>query len=75
MKKFHVTASVTISISTTVTAETADDAKRIALAHPMQGFCHSCSGGRHSQHDPIDEWVISGELDGEPQIIGAEVLR
>lgn len=66
MTRYIVNGHVTVSISTTVEAKSVREAKRLALEQPMQSFCSQCSSG----HD--EQWVTSGELDGEPQIDSVE---
>ena len=60
MKKYIVTGLVTISVHTEVFAETAEDAIEMAQERPLQSICHYCSGQK-----PVDQWITSGELDGE----------
>lgn len=67
MAEFVVVSEVTISMHTRVEAKTAKEAVRVAEGRGMVGLCHQCSGG-----DPREEWVTSGELDGEPQKIRVE---
>ena len=63
MGRYIVNGHVTISISTTVVASSVVAARRKALERGMQSLCHQCATG-----DPEEEWVTSGELDGEPVI-------
>jgi hypothetical protein len=65
--KFSVFATVTISISTEVEANTPQEAAEIAGERGMIGLCHQCASG-----DPEQEWVTSGELDGTPENVRAE---
>lgn len=62
MKTYRVVSLVTISIHTDVEASNEAEAQKIAMGRGMVSLCHSCARG-----DPGDEWVTSGELDGEPQ--------
>lgn len=62
MKTYRVVSLVTISIYTDVEARSTGEAKKLAMERGMVSLCHSCARG-----DPGEEWVTSGELDGEPQ--------
>ncbi len=66
---YRVSATVTISCFTDVVARGAEEAAEIAAERQMQGLCHQCSGG-----DSEREWSLSGELDGEPEVVDAEPL-
>jgi hypothetical protein len=66
--KYRVNALVTISIHTDVEAESEQEAYDLAYDRPMQSFCHHCAGG-----DPEEVWSTSGELDGEPINLAAEL--
>lgn len=68
MKKYLVTGLVTISVHTFVEASSSEEAREKALDHPMVGLCHQCAGGKDQE-----EWVTSGELDGEVEIVNVEV--
>jgi hypothetical protein len=59
---------MTISVHTTVYADSPEEAKEIALKErsPMS-LCYQCSHG-----EPESEWVTSGELDGEPDVQDVE---
>jgi hypothetical protein len=61
--KFRINGTVTISIHTEVEAESEEEAKEKAFEQPLQSFCAQCADA-----DDSEEWVISGELDGEPVI-------
>lgn len=61
MKTFRVTAEVTISMSTLVEAVSAAAARKEALNRGMVSLCHQCATGNDRE-----EWITSGELDGEP---------
>ena len=65
--RFRVTAEVTISISTLVEAKTARGALKQAKERGMVSLCHQCALG-----DDKQEWVTSGELDGEPRNLRVE---
>lgn len=64
MKRYRVTANVTISVSTIVHAQSASAAKKLAEKRGMMSLCHQCAGSESETH----EWVTSGEIDGEPEI-------
>lgn len=68
MPKYRVSGLLTVSVSTCVEADTEAEAKELAMANPNVGLCHQCAGG-----DEDSEWVTSGELDGEPTELRAEV--
>jgi hypothetical protein len=68
LKRYAVTAQVTISIHTYVKAETPEEAYNIAEARPMVGLCYQC-GGDGSVNE---EWCTSGELDGSPDKMRVE---
>ncbi len=61
MKRYRVCGVVTISISTVVHAKSKAAAEKAALERGMVSLCHQCADG-----DQDEEWVTSGELDGEP---------
>ncbi len=59
---FDVSATVTISISTQVEAETAEEAKTIAEDREMPSLCYQCSRGNRRR-----QWAPGGgEFDGSP---------
>ena len=62
MKAYRVTGFITISVSTVVRAKSKKEAIGAAKDQPMIGLCHQCSSGTDTE-----EWVTSGELDGEPR--------
>lgn len=62
---------VTISVLTDVEAESEDEAIRLAEERSVIGLCHQCGGNRTRD----EEWVTSGELDGEPQELTAEKMK
>lgn len=68
MKTYNVTAEVTISVHTTVTANSKDEAADVAAQRPLISLCHQCGGGQ-----PYEEWCTSGELDGDPDKFKVEV--
>ena len=65
--KFRVTAEVMISVSTLVDAKTERGAIEQASKRGMVSLCRQCAQGEAEQ-----EWVTSGELDGEPYNLRAE---
>lgn len=67
LKRYRVTAEITIRVSTVVLATSASAAVRLAGDQPMMSLCHQCADGSQE-----NEWVTSGELDGEPQNLQAE---
>lgn len=58
MSKYTFGALVTISVSTTVEADSEEEALDIAEGRDMQGLCHYCARSKG------DFWSTSGELDG-----------
>lgn len=64
--KYAVTGVVTISIWTTVEAESEEDAVFEAEGRPMMNFCHYCASS-----DSSKRWVAS-ELDGTPYDLSVE---
>lgn len=62
MPKFHFTAEITVSATTTVEADTEEQAREIADERTAR-----ISRGPGDEGDD-DEWVIE-EADGEPQAI------
>lgn len=69
MAKYFVTGVVTISVNTGVEADSAEEAKEKANERSIMSLCHFCAHGENRD----SEWVTSGELDGEPQDIKAEL--
>lgn len=61
--------AMTISVMTDVLAKGLDEAAELAAERQNMGLCHQCAGG-----EPKREWVTSGELDGEAEVIDAEIL-
>lgn len=64
MKRYFVTSSIVITVHTEVEANSVREAKRIALGRGVMSLCHHCASIEGS-----DEWVTSGELDGQPEKI------
>ncbi len=68
LKRYRVTAEVTISVTCLVEARSKKHARELAANADTQGLCHSCS----AENDPESpEWRAS-ELDGEPKILSVE---
>ena len=67
LKRFRVSAEVTISMHTDVDAANEEQARDLALDAGMMSLCHQCAG-----EDGDGQWVTSGELDGEPTVIEVE---
>jgi hypothetical protein len=67
LKRYRVTAEITISVSTVVMAKSEKAALDLAQDQPMQSLCHQCANG-----EDATEWVTSGELDGVPKNLRAE---
>jgi len=65
MKRFRVSAEVTISLSTVVMAKDEKEAIELASARGMTSIVN------HSQ-DEDSEWITSGEIDGDPMNLVAE---
>ena len=63
MKKFNLTAQVTISISTTVEAETLEGAIEISKGREIQ------KANNWNTEEQAEEVWISDDFDGEPQNI------
>lgn len=66
-RNFTVSATVTISIHCHVKAQTKAAAKRKALDLPLPSLCHQCGS-----NSGVEEWSLSGELDGELQNVEVE---
>lgn len=60
-RRWRVVAEVTISVHTDVEAETEEQAREIAAERSVMRLCWSCSS-----KDGTEQWVTSGELDGDP---------
>lgn len=61
--QYMVTADCTISLHVTVYATSRAEAKRKASQFPVMSLCHQCASGVVGCEG--EEWVTSGELDGE----------
>lgn len=61
--KYQVSGVMTIGVFCIVEANSEAEARERAEEADIMTFCHQCAGP-----DPTDQWVTSGELDGEPQI-------
>lgn len=59
MSEYTFVINATISLSTTVQADSLSEAIEVAQSRAVQGLCHQCSGGR-----PTCEWGT--EIDCEP---------
>lgn len=70
MARYVVAGQVTISVHTVVEAKSKAAAKREAQSRGVQGLCHYCAS-----RDSGEEWVTSGELDGEPKITEIEAMQ
>ncbi len=68
-KRYRLSGTLTISVCTDVEAASPEEACKILEdeGRPVVTLCHQCSGG-----NSFVEWVTSGELDGEPEIIDDE---
>lgn len=65
LKRYLVTGELTISVCTDVLAASPAQAKNLARQRGIMSLCHQCAGD-----DTItEEWVTSGDLDGEPRNI------
>ena len=72
MKRYRINALVTISLTTYVTAESREEAIENCEAEMPQlpQLCHECSS-----NDGDGQWSLSGEIDGDPQIQSAELVK
>ena len=60
--KYRVSTTCTISLHTDVEADSQEEAIKKAFdERGVMSLCNQCSGGQSEE-----EWVTSGELDGEP---------
>jgi len=67
MATFHLTAEVTISVTTTIEADSEEQAREKATALGLPTLCYQCS---RAGEDPEDGyWNVGSELDGEATII------
>lgn len=67
MKRYRLTSTITISVTTVVRARSPKAAKEAGLDTPVMTLCHQCASG-----DETTEWVTSGELDGSPEDLSVE---
>lgn len=67
--RYIVTGEITISVHTEVEAPNKSQALLRATDLPMMTLCHQCSSEMAR-----DQWITSGELDGEPQNLIVEKL-
>jgi hypothetical protein len=65
VKRYRVTADVTISVSVVVHAKSKKGAVAAAEELPMMKLCHQCASNAHIADG--EEWATSGELDGTPK--------
>ena len=74
-KRYLVTGEVTISIHTYVMARSKREAIRLAKDIPLPAIHHSTHQDPEDESLPgfWEEWRTSGELDGEPNGLSAEV--
>lgn len=63
MGEYSIQTVVQISMYTEVRADSLKDALKKAQQRGVQSLCHQCASG-----EPKQEWVTSGELDGEPYV-------
>lgn len=70
LKKYRVVGEVTVSVYTEVMATSPKNAMIEAQDRGTQQFCHSCTS-----QDSSDQWVTTGELDGEPKPVSAEEVE
>ena len=68
MAKFRATATVTISLSKEIEADTQEEADEIANGLSLPSLCWSCDGA--GKGNP-DQWELNG-LDGSPDNIEIE---
>lgn len=66
--KFTFVVTTAISLHTDVEAESLEEAVRKAQRRSVMSLCHQCATGESRQ-----EWVTSGELDGDPA--GGELVE
>jgi hypothetical protein len=64
--RYQITAKCTISLTTYVEADSADDAVANCEAE-MPRLCYHCAA-----NDGDGEWSLSGEIDGDPFDLQAE---
>jgi len=76
MKRYRVSAAVTISIWTEVDADSEEQALEMAEAMPMPSLGREASGvGRRNRHGLPETWLTSGELDGSPFDLEADEVE
>lgn len=72
LKRYRVDGLVTISVAHVVEAVSKAHAIRQARAAEWnQSLTHHAES--RNGLDPEEEWITSGELDGEVRIVGAEI--
>lgn len=71
MQKYRVVGVTSVTLVTEVEAASYDEARELAEDRGVLTLCHQCSDGRNIYR----EWVTSGELDGEPEIIEVKKLK
>ncbi len=69
MAKFRASATITISLSKAIEAETQEEADEIANSLGVPDLCCLCANA--GERSP-DEWELSGSLDGSPDGIEVE---
>lgn len=67
LRRYRVRGMITVSVSTVVEAASGAEAKELAGERGVMSLCHQCAVGEETE-----EWVTSGELDGEPKGLKAE---
>jgi hypothetical protein len=67
MSRYRIDGFVTVSISTYVEADSEKEAIENCEAS-LPNLCHKCAS-----NDGDDQWSLSGELDGEPFALTAEI--
>ncbi len=68
LKKYRVSGIMTISVTCDVMATSEEEAKQRANECSAMTLCHHCAS-----EDSNEQWVTSGELDGDPTAESAEV--
>lgn len=68
--KYRVSGTITISVFTDVEAASEQEARDIAEGRGVVGLCWQCCGNRTAG----EEWVTSGELDGDPEAEDVEEI-
>lgn len=67
MKKFNLTATVTITLTKEIEAETAEDAELVANSLNVPELCNACARGGGDE-----SWELGCGIDGEPLDIKVE---